>query len=120
MATGRKLGVISFISGTTSGIADIIVESDNIAKTVETAIARNEKGKVINHEAYSKTTTISANGLLNTDAPTIDAGSVIVVTGGTFLVTSAEQVEQNTDFVRYNLTMEKHDDCIPTAYSAGA
>ena len=117
MAEGRHLGVISFISGTSTGIAGIIVESDNIAKSVETAIARNESGKVINHEAYSKTTTVTANGLLNTDTPEIDAGSVIVVSGGTFLVTNAEQVENNTDFVRYNLTMEKHDSCIPTAYS---
>ena len=38
-------------------------------------------------------------------------------TGGTFLVTNAEQVESNTGFVRYNLTMEKHDNCIPTPYS---
>lgn len=117
MAEGRHLGVISFVSGTTTGIAGIIVESDNIAKSVETAMARDESGKVINHEAYSKTTTITANGLLNTDTPEVDAGSVIVVSGGTFLVTNAEQVESNTDFVRYNLTLEKHDDCIPTPYS---
>lgn len=113
----RLFGVVSFISGSTTGITDIIVESDNISESVETAMARDESGKVINHEAYSKSTTITANGLLDVSAPTITAGSVISLADGDYLVTSAERVESNTDYVRYNLTFEKHDDCTPTAYS---
>lgn len=113
----RILGVVSFVSGTTTGIADIIVESDNISESVETAMARGEDGKVIEHQAYSKGTTVTANGLLNVATPTITAGSVITLADGDYLVTSAERAETNTDFVRYNLTFEKHDACTPTAYS---
>ena len=113
----RSFGVISIVSGGTSAIADIIAESVTVSETVETAQARDESGKVINHQAYSKTKTLTINGLLNVSEPTVTAGSVIVISGGTFLVTSAEQVESNTDFVKYNLTVTASDNCIPVAYS---
>jgi hypothetical protein len=114
----RQFGVISIISGTTTAVADIIAESVNKSNSVETATARDESGKVIDMQAYSKTTTLTINGLLNVSTPTIDAGSVIVISGGTFLVTSAEQVESNTDYVRYNLTATQSDNCVPVAYTA--
>lgn len=113
----RSFGVISIISGTTSAIADVIAESVTKSESVETATARDESGKVINHQAYSKTTTLTINGLLDAAAPTVTAGSVIAISGGTFLVTSAEQVESNTDYVRYNLTVTASDNCVPTAYA---
>ena len=113
----RQFGVVSVVSGTTTAIADIIAESVTASQSVETAMARDETGKVINHQAYSKTTTLTINGLLNVATPTIEAGSVVVIGGGTFLVTSAEQVESNTDFVRYNLTVTASDECIPEAYA---
>lgn len=113
----RSFGVISIVSGGTTAIADIIAESVNKAQSVETATARDESGKVIDHQAYSRTTTLTINGLLNVSEPTVEAGSVIVIGGGTFLVTNAEQVESNTDFVKYNLTVTASDSCIPVAYS---
>lgn len=113
----RSFGVISIVSGGTTAIADIIAESVNKSNSVETATARDESGKVIDMQAYSKTTTLTINGLLNVSTPTIDAGSVVVISGGTFLVTSAELVESNTDFVRYNLTVTASDNCVPVAYS---
>ena len=113
----RSFGVISIVSGGSSAIADIVAESVNTSESVETAQARDESGKVINHQAYSKTKTLTINGLLNVSSPTVTAGSVIVISGGTFLVTSAEQVESNTDYVRYNLTVTASDECIPVAYS---
>lgn len=113
----RTFGVVSVVSGATPTIADIIAESVTSAESVETATARNEQGKVINHQAYSKTKTLTINGLLNVSAPTVTAGSVIVISGGTFLVTNAEKVESNTDFVKYNLTVTSMDNCIPVAYS---
>jgi hypothetical protein len=113
----RQFGVISIVSGSTTAVADIIAESVNKSNSVETATARDESGKVIDMQAYSKTTTLTINGLLNVSAPTVDAGSVIVISGGTFLVTSAEMVESNTDFVRYNLTVTQSDNCVPVAYT---
>lgn len=113
----RSFGVISIISGTTTAVADIVAESVNKAVSVETATARDESGKVTDMKAYSKTTTYTINGLLNVSTPTIEAGSVIAISGGTFLVTNAELVESNTDFVRYNLTVTVSDACVPTAYA---
>ena len=113
----RSFGVISIVSGGTTAIADIIAESVNKSNSVETATARDESGKVIDMQAYSKTTTLTINGLLNVSTPTIDAGSVVVISGGTFLVTSAELVESNSDFVRYNLTVTQSDNCVPVAYA---
>ena len=113
----RSFGVISIVSGGTSAIADIIAESVTKSESVETAQARDESGKVIDHHAYSKTTQLTINGLLNVSEPTVEAGSVIVISGGTFLVTNAEQVESNTDYVKYNLTVTASDGCIPVAYS---
>jgi hypothetical protein len=113
----RQFGVISIVSGSTTAVADIIAESVNKSNSVETATARDESGKVIDMQAYSKTTTLTINGLLNVSTPTVDAGSVIVISGGTFLVTSAEMVESNTDFVRYNLTVTQSDNCVPVAYT---
>jgi hypothetical protein len=113
----RSFGVISIVSGGTTAISDIVAESVNKAVSVETATARDESGKVTDMKAYSKTTTYTINGLLNVATPTIEAGSVIAISGGTFLVTNAELVESNTDFVRYNLTVTASDACTPTAYA---
>lgn len=113
----RSFGVISIVTGTTTAIADIVAESVNTSESVETATARNEVGKVTDVIAYSRTKTLTINGLLNVSAPTVTAGSTITISGGTFLVTSAELVESNTDYVRYNLTVTSSDNCVPVAYS---
>ena len=113
----RSFGVITITGGTDAVAVDIVAESCNKAVAVETATARDESGKVIDFQAYSKSTTYTINGLLNVSAPTVEAGSVVVISGGTFLVTNAELVESNTDFVRYNLTVTAYDACVPVAYS---
>ena len=113
----RQFGVVSIIGGTSAVAVDIVAESCNKSISVETATARDENGKVIDFQAYSKSTTYTINGLLNVNAPTIEPGSVVVIGGGTFMVTSAELVESNTDFVRYNLTVTTYDAVVPVAYS---
>lgn len=113
----RQFGVVSIVSGETPTIAGIIAESVTTSESVETAQARDESGKVIDFQAYSKTKTLTINALLDTATPSVTAGSNIVISGGTFLVTSAEQVESNTDFVRYNLTVTTSDDCVPVEYA---
>lgn len=122
MAEGRQYGVVSYVHGTTTGIAGIIVENATDSETVETATARDETGKVINHQAYSRAITVNANGLLNDPDAVVHAGSVVTIGGGTdavsYLVTSAEKTESNTDFVRYAITMQNMDGCTPVAYSS--
>jgi hypothetical protein len=116
----RQFGVISIVSGSTSAIADLIANSVTVSESVETAQARDESGKVIDHQAYSKTKTITVRGLLDAAAPAVTAGSVIVISGGTFLVTNAEQTESNTAFVEYSITATESDGCGPVAYTEPA
>ena len=113
----RQFGVISIVSGGTTAITGLIANSVTASESVETAQARDESGKVIDHQAYSKTKTITVRGLLDAASPSVTAGSVIVIGGGTFLVTSAEQTESNTAFVEYSITATESDDCVPVAYS---
>ena len=111
----RQFGIISAPSGTiTSMVVNGITKSDS----VETAQARDESGKVIDYQAYSKTTTLTIRGLLDAAEPAVEAGSVVVISGGTFLVTSAELTESNTAFVEYSITATSSDGCIPVAYDA--
>ena len=116
MAEGRHWGIIS-VTGGTAPFVSMVVQSFNKSITVEKATAKNEQGKTINVKAYSKATSISCQGLLNADAPDVEAGAVVVISGTTFLVDSAEVAESNTDFVRYNLTLSSEDGCVPEAYS---
>lgn len=110
----RQFGIITVPAGT---ITAMVANSVSSSTSVETATARNESGKVINNQAYSKTTTLTVRGLLDAASPTVVAGSTIVISGGTFLVTSAELSESNTAFVEYSLTAVSIDGCTPTPYA---
>jgi len=116
MATaGRHWGIIS-ITGTTV-FESVVMQGFTKSITVEKATAKDETGKTINVKAYSKATSISCQGLLNASAPAIDAGATVILSGTTFLVDSVEQVEANTDFVRYNFTLSSEDGCVPEEYA---
>ena len=120
MALARQFGIVTVHGGTAAGnIAGILIQSLSISTAIEKATAKGEDGKTINVQAYSKSKTLSVQGLLNTDAGVtkIEAGDTIVISGTTFLVDSAEQAESNTDFTRYNLTISSEDGCVPVAYS---
>lgn len=113
----RQFGVISFVSGGTTALTGIIAQSVTKSTSVETATARGESGKVIDMLAYSKTETITVRGLLDAASPSVLAGNTIVISGGTYMITSAEQTESNTDFVQYSITATKSDSAVPVAYS---
>ena len=116
MATGRHFGIVS-VKGGTAPFVSMVVQNFSKNITVEKATAKDEDGKTINVKAYSKATSISAQGLLNADEPDVEAGAVVVLSGTTFMVDSSEIAESNTDFVRYNLTLSSEDGCVPEAYS---
>ena len=112
----RSFGIVS-VKGGTAPFVSIVVQSYTASTSVEKATAKDEDGKTINVKAYSKGKSISVQGLLNASEPDIEAGAVVVLSGTTFLVDTAEVAESNTDFVRYNITASSEDDCIPDAYA---
>lgn len=116
---GRTFGVVS-VKGGTAPCAAMVAQSFNSSTAIEKATAKDEGGKTINVNAYSKSKTISIQGLLDASAPDLEAGMTVVLSGTTFLVDTAEVAESNQDFVRYNLTLSSEDGCVPTAYTAPA
>ena len=112
----RKFGVVS-VTGGTAPFTSMVVQSFSKSTSVEKATAKNEYGKTIDVKAYSKTVSVSIQGLLDAASPDIEAGMTITISGTTFMVDSAEVAESNTDFVRYNITATSEDACVPTAYS---
>ena len=113
----RQFGVVSIVSGGTTALTGIIANNVTSGATVETATARDENGKVINNQAYSKTKTITVRGLLDASSPSVEAGNVIAISGGTYLITSSEKTESNTAFTEYSITAVSIDGSTPTAYS---
>ena len=74
----RQFGIIT---GTT-GYTGIVVTSLDKQTTVEVAEARDSSGKVTDQKAYSKKTTYSVTGLLDTASYTVEAGSTLFLTEG--------------------------------------
>lgn len=111
----RSFGVVS-VKGGTAPFVSMVVQSFTASTSIEKATAKDEEGKTINVKAYSKAKTISVQGLLDAAEPDVEAGAVIVISGTTFLVDTAEVAESNTDWVRYNITASSEDDCIPDGY----
>lgn len=113
----RQFGVIS-ISGTTA-ITGIVANSVEFSDNVEKAMARNEAGKVTDTQAYSKGTTISVRGKLDTPRASlaVSAGQTIVISGGTYMIDSVTVSETNTEFADVALTASKNDNTTFTVYS---
>ena len=63
MAAGRQFGIVS-VKGGTAPFVSMILQNFNRSTAIEKATAKNENGITINVQAYSKSKTISAQGLL--------------------------------------------------------
>lgn len=113
----RQFGVITL--GGTAAISGIVANSVEFSENVEKAMARNETGKVTDTQAYSKGTTISVRGKLDTPRALLDvtAGTTIVISGGTYMIDSVTVSETNTEFADVSLTASKNDSSTFTAYS---
>jgi len=100
-----------------TGVTSYGVASEVSKKTsVETAVARNEDGKVTNEIAYSKKTSIDINGTLDGAAPS--AGDTLTIDSVTYLIKSVEVKESNTAYSTFTLTAEKDDAATQVGYSA--
>lgn len=115
----RQFGVITV--GGTAAITGIVANSFEISDSIEKAQARNEVGKVTDTKAYSKGTSISVRGKLDTTLADIQndlkAGDIIEIAGGTFMIDSVTVTENNTDFADVALTASNNDESALEAYA---
>lgn len=113
----RQFGVITV--GGTAAITGIVANSFEISDSIEKAQARNEVGKVTDTKAYSKGISISVRGKLDTPRAelAVEAGQVIEIAGGTFMIDSVTVTENNTNFADVALTASNNDDSALEAYS---
>ena len=106
MASTRKFGIVSDVSGLSTGI---IVNSITHNFNSDVAQARNEKGQLIDIAAYGENEEITVNGL--TTGTGVTNGSVITIGSKKYLVTSTSQTENNTEFVTQNVTARYSKNC---------
>lgn len=113
----RQFGVITV--GGTAAITGIVANSFEISDSIEKAQARNEVGKVTDTKAYSKGTSISVRGKLDTPRAelAVKAGQIIEIAGGTFMIDSVTVTENNTDFADVALTASNNDESTLEAYA---
>lgn len=113
----RQFGVITV--GGTAAITGIVANSFEISDSIEKAQARNEVGKVTDTKAYSKGTSISVRGKLDTPRAelSVEAGQIIEIAGSTFMIDSVTVTENNTDFADVALTASNNDDSTLEAYA---
>ena len=112
MATTRKFGIISNISGMQGGI---MVNSIDTQQQVETAEARNETGEIVDMVGFSKAKTVSLSGVMDTAKGSLaTAGSTITIDSKTLLIQSVQKTENNTDFVQVSISAKGADNAIIT------
>lgn len=107
---GRQFGIITSVEGLTAGI---VVQSLSFAENVETVEARNTSGQCTDLASYSKSTTLSISGLVDTQQGTlITAGSKLTIGGKDYLVESVTKNESNTDFIRADISARTADSAV--------
>lgn len=112
MATTRKFGIITDVSGITGGI---MINSLSFTENAETAEARNEKGQVTDYAAYSRNSTCNITGVLDTAKGELaKAGSKITFDGKDWIIDSVSKNESNSTFVEVSVSCKSADDAIIT------
>lgn len=107
MATTRKFGIVTDVSGITAGI---MINSLDFNQTVETAQARDELGRIVDIAAYSNAKTVSIQGLMDTAKGAVaTAGSIITLDGKQWLIDSVAKRESNTGFVELTISARTAD-----------
>lgn len=109
----RSYGIVTVPSG---AVASVIVTSFSVSTSVEVYQGRNTDGVVTVQQAYSRSETLNVRGFLDASSPAVIVGSTIVISGGTYMVTSAEVLEQNTEFVEYSFICFSADNATLSVY----
>lgn len=108
MATSRRFGIITDVSGVTQGI---MINSLDFNTSVETAQARNEHGQITDLAGYSNSKTVSIQGLMDTAKGNVaEAGSVLTLDGKQWLIDSVARRESNTGFVELTISARTADE----------
>lgn len=112
MATTRKFGIISDISGLTAGV---VVNSMDFSETVEVAEARDENGAIIDLVGFSNNKTVSISGIMQGEVSALaKAGNSITLDGKTWLITDVSRNETNTGFCTVSISARTADNAIIT------
>ena len=105
MATTRKFGIVTSVTGLTGGIC---VNSLDFNQQVETATAQNELGQITDMAGYTNKTTLTAQGVLDTAKGELaKAGSILTIGGKNYLITQVSRRESSGE----NMTGFTCPDC---------
>lgn len=108
----RVFGVVTSAAGLTAGIA---VNSMTITSASESAEARDATGKVTDIKAYSVNTTLSATGVMDSEAGTlVTAGSSITIDSVAYLIDNVSKSETNTGYVTVTISAKTADGTVIT------
>lgn len=121
MATTRKFGIITDVSGVTGGI---MINSLDFSESVETAQARDELGRIVDIAAYSNSKTVSIQGFMDTSKGAVaTAGSIITLEGKNWLIDNVSKRESNTGFVELTISARTADEAqiyVPSSSSSSS
>lgn len=118
MATTRKFGIITSLAGLTGGI---MVNSLSFNETAEIAEARNETGEITDYVGFSRATTVSVTGVMDTAKGDLaTAGSVLTLGGKDYIIDSVSRNQNNTAFVEVTISARTADNAIITVINDGS
>ena len=116
MATTRSWGIITNTSGLQAGIC---VNSIDATESSEIAEARNEKGQVTDLAAFSKGTSVTVVGVLDSAKGTLaTAGSKLTLGGKNYIIESVQKNEVNNAFVNVTIQAKTADSAEIIEYTA--
>lgn len=113
----RQFGIITTPAGTVTGL---VVTSFTSSTSAEIAEARNEQGYVTDLKAYSKGTSISVRGLLDSTDVTVSAGDTFSLSGKDYIIESVNRTESNTAYIEIDFSARTADAAVISAYTAPA
>ena len=110
--TTRKFGIITNVDGITGGI---LVNGYDEDQTVQSATAKDEKGRTVDIAAYSLEKSATISGVMDTAKGDLaTAGSILTIDGKEWLIQSVKRTQSNQDFVQLSLTIKTADNAIIT------
>jgi len=115
-ATGRQFGIIISLDGTT--VSGCVINQLTTGTSAQKAEARDEKGKVTDIWYFSKETSISVRGVLDTDSLAAEAGGSLVIRGGTYGINSTSVDENNQSAATFSIDASNSDAATIHTYSA--